>query len=69
MFGCSAVLELRNMKCRGSNIYLTADGNEVISLTENDTVRISLSEYSARLVRVKNSTFLKVLHEKMSEKS
>ena len=69
VFGCSAVLELRNMKCRGSNIYLTVDGNEVISLTENDTVRISLSEHSARLVRVKNSTFLKVLHEKMSEKS
>lgn len=68
VFGCDSVLELKNFSCRKNNIYLSADGSEVLTLEPGDITRISRSEYTTKLVRVKNSQFLEVLNEKMGEK-
>lgn len=69
VFDSHSIIELRNMNCRRNNMYLSVDGSEIIPLESGDTVRISRSEYKTRLARIKNSTFLKVLHEKMGEKN
>lgn len=68
VFGCDSVLELKNFSCRNNNIYLSADGSEVISLESGDITRISRSEYTTKLIHVKNSPFLRILNEKMGEK-
>lgn len=68
VFGCDSILELKNFSCRNNNIYLSADGSEVLSLEPGDITRISRSEYTTKLIHVKNSPFLKILNEKMGEK-
>lgn len=68
VFGSDAVIELKNFNCRKNNIYLSADGSEVLSIEPGDIIRISRSEYVTKLIHVKNSPFIKILNEKMGEK-
>ena len=67
VFSSDTVLELRGINCRSNNVYLSADGREVLTLEKGDLVRISRSKYKTKLVHVKNSPFLMVLNEKMGE--
>ena len=54
-----------NIKWRKDNVYLSADGDEVIELCPGDRVTIKKSEKKAKIAHVKNSQFLKVLGDKM----
>lgn len=66
IFGGGCVLELKNMKSRGNQIYLSMDGREYLTVLEDDTVRISRSDCRTPLIRVKNGGFLSVLRQKLS---
>lgn len=54
-----------NISWRKDNVYLSADGNEVIELKKGDVVTITKSERKAKIAHVKNRQFLRVLNDKM----
>ena len=66
IFRGRTVLEIRNAKCRGNNIYLSVDGREVYEIGGGDIVRISRSGYTAPLVRIGNDSFVRLLNTKLS---
>lgn len=48
--------------------FLTFDGTEAIQIKQNSKIQISLSEYTARLIKIKSENFYDVLHKKMIER-
>ncbi len=66
IFRGDSVLELRNMRSRGSSIYISEDGRDYLELQEGDVVRIRRSECRIPLIRVKNGGFLSALRRKLS---
>lgn len=64
----SVEIRLDRIEWRKDNVYLSADGNEVIVLQPGDVVRVCRSAEKAKLAHVKKSQFLTVLNEKMGEK-
>ncbi len=61
----SVKIAIDSIKWRKDNVYLSADGDEVIELLSGDKVRVCVSEKKAKLAHVKKSQFLRVLNEKM----
>ncbi len=59
-------IEICSVSCRENNIYLTVDGADIFQILQNDRIQIKKSETSAKLVRLRNRSFLEILHEKMS---
>ncbi len=66
IFGGGCVLELKNMKSRGNNVYVSVDGREYVTLQEDDTVRICRSVCKTLLIRIKDGGFLSALRRKLS---
>lgn len=64
----SVEIVLDSIRWRKDNVYLSADGDEVIELHPGDVVRICRSTKKAKLAHVKKSQFINVLNEKMCEK-
>ena len=60
-------IRLSDIRSKGSSVYVTADGRDVIALNEGDTVSIRRSEHTTKLIRIKDNGFLGVLHSKLSE--
>ena len=58
---------INNIRWRKDNVYLSADGNEVIDILPGDRIVIRKSEKTAKMVRVKNTHFIKNLNEKLSD--
>ena len=65
MFSDHSILEVRNVSRREKVIYLTVDGKVNIELYYDDVVRVTKSELSTRLVRVKDSSFYSNLRAKL----
>ena len=63
----SVEISFENIKWRKDNVYLSADGDEVIELSPGDCVTISRSGKKAKLAHVKDRQFLKVLSEKLGK--
>ena len=63
----SVEIRFENVRWRKDNVYLSADGDEVIELGPGDIVTIRRSKKNAKLAHVKNSQFLRVLCEKMGD--
>lgn len=61
----SVKIGIDSIRWRKDNVYLSADGDEVIELQPGDAVRVCVSEKKAKLAHVKKSQFLSVLNEKM----
>lgn len=65
ILGGGAVIELRDVVSKGTEIYLTADGRETFSLSPGDRVQITRASCETRLIRVKRDGFLQVLRQKL----
>lgn len=48
--------------------FLTVDGEEAIKIFPDTEIRISLSEYEAKLIKIKSDNFYDVFHKKMIER-
>lgn len=66
IFRGDSVLELHNMRSRGSSIYISEDGRDYLELQAGDVVRIRRSDCRIPLIRVKNGGFLSALRRKLS---
>ena len=60
-------ISLDNIRWRKDNVYLSADGDEVIEILPGDRIIIKKSEKKAKLVHVKNTHFIRNLNDKMGE--
>lgn len=68
VMSASVKIGIDNIRWRKDNVYLSADGDEVIELCPGDSVSVCVSEKKAKLAHVKKSQFLNVLNEKMCGK-
>ena len=62
----NSVIELCNIKSRKNSIYVTSDGRSYVSLDPEDTVKITRSKLTTKLIRLKSNGFLGVLSNKLS---
>ena len=67
VFRGDMALAFRVVSSNSSGVYLTADGREETKVSEDDTVTVRKSEYTARLIRIKKTGFVEVLRSKLSE--
>lgn len=67
IFRGDSVIRLSGICSKGSSVYVTADGRDVIALNEGDMVSIKRSVHTTRLIRIKDNGFLGILHSKLSE--
>lgn len=65
IFPDTAVIEVKNTSVREKSLYLTLDGRSSFEIYREDVVRVTKSELSARLVRMKNTSFYDRLRQKM----
>lgn len=65
IFGGDAVIELRDIAAKGSDVYLTTDGRESFPLLPGDRVQITQASVHTKLIRVKRDGFLSVLRQKL----
>ena len=64
LFPDSAVIEVKHVCRREKVLYLTLDGRTSFELMRNDVVRITKSELTASIVRVKDCSFYEKLRQK-----
>lgn len=67
VFRGDTTLAFRVVSSNSSGVYLTADGREETKVSEDDTVTVRKSAYTARLIRIKKTGFVEVLRSKLSE--
>lgn len=67
IFSDSSVLEVRNICVREKMLYLTVDGRINFELYRNQTVRITKSDLSTKLIRLKGCGFYSKLRQKMND--
>lgn len=65
IFPDTATIEVKNTSVREKSLYLTLDGRSSFEIYRDDVVRVTKSELSARLVRMKDSSFYDRLRQKM----
>ena len=66
IYGANTVLEISSVACRENEVYLTLDGADIFRIKPDDRIIIRRSDIRAKLVRIRNRSFLEILHEKMS---
>ena len=64
LFPDDAILEVKHICRREKTLYLTLDGKINYELVRNDIVRITKSELTASIVRVKDRSFYEKLRQK-----
>lgn len=67
IFRGDAVIRLTNIQPNGASVYLNADGREDLAIREGDTVEVRRSAHVTKLLRVREDSFLGVLHAKLSQ--
>ncbi len=60
--------EIKIKNHKDKDIYVTADGDKHFRLFENDMVRIKKSDFTTRLIRVKDRNFYTILRQKLEER-
>lgn len=60
-------VRLSGIRSNGSSVYATADGRDVVTLEDGDTISIRRSAHTTRLIRIKDNGFIGILHSKLSE--
>lgn len=66
VFSDSSVLEIRNVCDREPHLYLSIDGRINIRIMKNQSVRISKSDKTAKLIRIKEHNFYADLCSKLA---
>ncbi len=67
IFRGDAVIRLTNVQPNGASVYLNADGREDLAIREGDTIEVRRSAHVTKLLRVREDSFLGVLHAKLSQ--
>lgn len=67
IFPDHSVLEIKNICAREKKLYLTVDGRMNFEFYHNQTVRITKSPMTTRLIRFKKCGFFRKLRQKMSD--
>ena len=67
VFDGTTLIELRNLQCSESKLYIAADGRNIFYLEPGDAVTVRRSATKTKLVRPLNDSFLNTLYRKMSE--
>lgn len=67
IFGSGSVLEIKNINCRSSVVYLTVDGRDEVEILPGDEIILTKSLKKTGFVRVKDDAFLSVMRNKLSE--
>ena len=70
IFSHDSTLEVRRNDSRDrhdTDVYLTVDGRTNVKLERDDVVRLTKSNFTAKLISVKNHGFFDVIREKISE--
>ena len=67
IFSDTSVLEIKNICTREKKLYLTVDGRMNFEVYYNQTVRITKSPMTTRLIRFKKCGFFRKLRQKMSD--
>lgn len=67
LFSDGAVLNVKNVCKREKSLYLTLDGKTNSELYYGDIVRVTRSELTTKLIRLKKQMFYRTLRQKMSE--
>ncbi len=66
VFSDKSIIEIKNICEREPYLYLSIDGRINIRIMKNQTVRISKSERTANLIRVKDHNFYSELYNKLA---
>lgn len=53
---------------KNNESFLTVDGEEAIKIHPDTEIRISLSQFQAKLIKIKSDNFYEVFHKKMIER-
>ena len=67
LFSPESTLEISRRRNTGGELYLTVDGSENFHLESDDKVRVTKSNMTTRLIRIKEYGFFDILANKMSE--
>ncbi len=67
VFSDQSVLEVRNICAREKMLYLTVDGRMNFELYRNQVVRVTKSNLTTNLIRLKSCGFYRKLRQKMSD--
>lgn len=65
VFDSEAVIEIKNPYCRENRMFVTVDGRDNIEVFPDSVITVKKSNYKTELARIKNSSFVDVLHEKL----
>ena len=65
VFSDETPLKIKNVSVREKSLMLTLDGKSNCELYKEDEVRISKSEFTVKLVRLKECSFYSILSQKM----
>ncbi|MGI6265240.1 MAG: NAD(+)/NADH kinase [Acutalibacteraceae bacterium] len=68
IFGDDTVLSVRSPGPQGTQAYLSVDGEDGVALAYADRVSVGKAAFSARLITIKEQSFYKVLHQKLSQR-
>jgi len=60
-----SVISISTLCPPNAEVYLTIDGEQSIKLSPDDTLKIKRANHTAKLIRIKNSSFYETLSEKM----
>ena len=67
VFGGCSTLEFKKGKRGHGRVFLTADGEFIAEIDENDIVTVKKSEYETRLIKIKKNNFYSVMRSKATE--
>ncbi len=65
VFSDETLLKIKNVSVREKSLMLTLDGKSNCELYKDDEVRISKSDFTVKLVRLKECSFYSILSQKM----
>lgn len=68
ILGADQVLEVRANNDKNANSFLTVDGEEAYELGGNCVVQISMSQFTAQLIKIKSESFYDILGKKLGER-
>lgn len=68
IFSNQTNIKIKNVSVREKSLFVTIDGKTNFEIFRNDTIRITKSEQTVKLVRIKECSFYEILSQKMKNK-
>lgn len=68
IFDGRSEITVSNIRGNNSEVYLNGDGRDAVRIDGGDTITVRRSLLTTKLIRIKETGFISVLHSKLSEK-